>query len=217
MRSILAGIACLAALAACQQAGSAVQSPGAPSSVSATSPDASSPASAATPEKPWKANLKWIVTRLEWPEGQPPFSGVTSTFGGRCSVQSDYVIYARFEGQATHAGLLRGGEGSHCSQLHLGPAGPTNITYTDGKGALVTANGSTVALAWGNGTTWTDEKGVTFFKDQFQVTGGSGTFEGATGGGTEGGSFTDFIALLGGAPLAMWQEGTIVYKPGKGN
>lgn len=205
MRFIPVGVvACLAILVACQQPGawSSAQSPGAPTSVSA-----------AAPERPWKASVKWTATRLEWPEGQPPFSGATSTFGGRCSVPSDYVIHSTFVGEATHAGRLTG-EGSHCSQLHLTPQGPGAVTYSDGTGTLRSANGSTLGIRWGNGTSWTDAKGVSWFKDHFTLAEGTGTFAGATGEGEEGGSFTDFAALLGGASVEMWQTGTITYGPG---
>jgi hypothetical protein len=168
---------------------------------------------ATSPERPWKANMEWAVVRLEW--AGEPFSGVTSTFDGRCSVASDYVIYGKFWGQATHAGRFSG-EGSHCSQLHMSPQGPGEVTYVDGEGRLVAANGSTLLLRWGHGTSGFDAATGTFwFKDQFTFAGGTGLFEGATGGGQEGGSFEDFQALLAGTPATMWMEGTITYGPGK--
>jgi hypothetical protein len=169
---------------------------------------------AASPERPWKANLEWSVIRLEWAEGAPPFTGVTSLFDGRCSEPSDYVIHGRFAGQATHAGRFTG-EGSHCSQLHMTPAGPGAVTYSDGRGTLVAANGSTLSLRWDNGTSGYDPAtGTHSFKDEFSFAGGTGLFEGATGGGEEGGSFTDFEAILAGTPATMWMEGTISYGPG---
>ena len=211
-RTLALVIASLAAVAACEQAGapSRAENPAAPSSMTAAAP---SSMAAAAPERPWKATLQWAVTGLEWPDGQPPFTGATSTFGGRCSVPSDYVISATFAGESTHAGRISGA-GSHCSQLHLTPEGPSGVTYSDGRGTFTTANGSTLEIRWGNGTSWTDEKGVTWFKDQFTLLGGTGTFEGATGGGEEGGNFTDFMALLSGTPAPMWQTGTITYGPG---
>jgi hypothetical protein len=182
--------------------------------VSSSIPGTAAPStlSVASADRPWTGTFDWTVTRLEWADPSAPFSGVTSTFGGRCSVPSDYVIYSSFKGEATHAGRS-GGDGSHCSQLHLTPSGPQNTTYSDGRGTLVTANGSTIELRWGDGTSWTDEQGVTFFKDTFTIAGGTGTFKGASGGGEEGGSFKDFTALLGGTPAKMWQEGTIIYTP----
>jgi hypothetical protein len=155
------------------------------------------------------------VVRLEWPEGAVPFTGVTSLFEGRCSEPSDYVIYATFAGQATHAGRFTG-EGSHCSQLHMTPTGPGAVTYSDGRGTLLAANGSTLSLLWGDGTSGVDPAtGATWFRDRFTFAGGTGFFDGATGGGEEGGSFTDFMALIAGTPAPMWMEGTITYGPGK--
>lgn len=178
-------------------------------------PTAPSTARSAGPERPWKANLDWTVTRLEWPEGAAPFTGVTSLFGGRCSEPSDYIIYAKFAGEATHAGRFTG-EGSHCSQLHMTATGPGAVTYSDGRGTLVAANGSTLSLRWGDGTSGLDTAtGETWFTDHFAFAGGTGLFDGATGGGTEGGRFKDFMALIAGTPAAMWMEGTITYGPGK--
>lgn len=207
MARIVVVVASLGVLLACLRAGdspAAVQNPVTPSSTTAV-----------TPERPWKAHLDWSVTRVEWPEGQPPFSGVTSQFGGRCSEPSDYVIYASFDGEATHAGRFTGA-GSHCSQLHLTPQGPGAVTYSDGRGTLTSANGSTLALRWDNGTSGTNAAtGETWFKDRFTFTGGTGLFAGATGGGEEGGRFTDFMAVLNGTPAPMTMDGTISYGSSK--
>lgn len=208
MSSKLAVVALVLVLVgACAQPGvqsSLLQGATAPSSVAS-----------ASAERPWKAKLSWKVTRLEWPEGAAPFTGVTSVFGGRCSEPSDYVIYARFEGEATHVGHFTG-EGAHCSQLHLTPMGPGAVTYSDGRGTLTSANGSTLSLRWGNGTSGTDAAtGETWFKDHFTFAGGTGLFNGATGGGEEGGHFTDFTAVISGTPAPMWMEGKITYGPGK--
>jgi hypothetical protein len=193
-------------VAACAQGGgqsASLEGATAPSSVAS-----------ASPERPWKANLAWSVTRLEWPEGAVPFTGVTSLFNGRCSEPSDYVIYAKFEGEATHTGRFSG-DGSHCSQLHMTPQGPGAVTYSDGRGTLVSANGSTLSLRWGNGTSGFDAAtGETWFKDHFTFVGGTGLFEGATGGGQEGGHFTDFMAVISGTPAPMWMDGKISYGPG---
>ncbi len=203
---IAVAVACVALLPGCQQTGAqsgALQNPAAPSL-----------SSAASPERPWKADLAWKVTRLEWPDGQPPFSGATSTFNGRCSVPSDYVIYASFDGEATHGGRFTG-DGSHCSQLHMTPQGPGAVTYSDGRGTLTSANGSTLSLRWGPGTSGFDAAtGQFWFKDRFTFAGGTGLFAGATGGGEEGGRFSDFMALLSGTPAPMTMEGTITYGPG---
>lgn len=118
----------------------------------------------------------------KWAAGQP-FTGVKGLFGGRCSVESDYVITMAFYGEATHAGRVTGG-GSHCTQLIWTPQGPGGVTYSDGQGSLVSANGSVLNVRWGNGTSGVDPAtGVMWFKDDFRFDGGSGRFTGATGGG----------------------------------
>jgi hypothetical protein len=181
------------------------QVPAAPGTTAA----ASAPQSASG-ERPWKAKLAWRVTDIRW-AGVP---GVDkSTFSGRCSVPSDYVIQGAFEGEATHAGHVTG-LADHCSQITWGPQGPIGAVYSDGRGMMVSANGSTLEFRYGNGTTGVDTSaGLQWFRDEWQFTGGTGSFAGATGQGSEGGSFADFNALLAGAPASMWMEGTISYRP----
>jgi hypothetical protein len=160
--------------------------------------------------RPFNAKATWAATGIQW-AGLP--GQATSTFGGRCSVPSDYVISAAFEGQATHAGRVTGTT-SHCSQIAWGPQGPMGATYSDGKGLFTTANGSTIMLHYGNGMTGVDpDTGLSWFRDEWTFTGGTGLFAGATGGGVEGGSFASFEAVLGGVPVPMWMEGTITYNP----
>jgi hypothetical protein len=129
-------------------------------------------------------------------------------------VPSDYIITATFEGNATHAGRVNGST-SHCSQLIWGAGGAVmGATYSDGHGVMTGANGSTIILEYGNGTTGFDPAtGQLWFHDTWAFTGGTGLFAGATGSGEEGGRFASFQAILGGAPVAMWMEGTITYSP----
>ena len=203
---------------ACQAATSGVNTPSGPSPTTPISASATSPAtSAAAPssvsgERPWKARLVWTVTGIQWANGGPGMG--TSTFGDRCSAPSDYVIRAAFTGEATHAGRVTGTT-EHCSQLMWGPGGAVmGATYSDGQGTCVSANGSSIVLRYGNGTTGFDPAAnELWFKDGWTFTGGTGLFEGATGSGEEGGRFMDFMALLGGAPVQMWMEGTITYNP----
>jgi hypothetical protein len=212
---LIVGGACLAVFGACQQAGDAanvVQNPAAPS-VAEKPVAAPTAAPAASTAKPWRASFQFKATGIQW-AGQP---GVDkSDFGGRCSVPSDYIITAAFDGEATHAGHFTG-SGSHCSQIAWTPNGPGGVTYSDGRGTLVSANGSQLHLRWGNGISGADPAtGELWFKDQFTIVGGTGLFAGATGGGEEGGTLEDFPAVLAGAPVAMWMEGTITYGPGQG-
>jgi len=161
-------------------------------------------------ERPWKAKIQWAVTGIQW-AGQPGQD--KSTFGGRCSLASDYVITGSFEGEATHAGRFTG-SASHCSQVTWGPLGPIGAVYSDGQGVLETANGSTLELSYGSGATGVDPvSGANWFRDSWTFTGGTGLFAGAKGHGEEGGSFMDFNALLAGVPASMWMEGSITYSP----
>ena len=108
------------------------------------------------------------------------------------------------------------GTTSHCSQITWSPQGPVGSAYTDGQGSLVSANGSMLFLRYGSGTTGVDLKtGELWFRDTFTFEGGTGHFADAIGSGEEGGTFTDFNAILTGAPVPMWMEGTIAYNPGK--
>lgn len=163
--------------------------------------------------KSWKATLVWTVTGTVWANGG--MGQGTSDFGGRCSTPSDYVISATFEGEATHAGHVTGTT-EHCSQLIWSPQGPIGATYGDGRGSLVSANGSTLVLRYGQGITGVDAAtGESWFRDTWTFTGGTGLFDGATGAGEEGGRFKDFVAVLNGVPVSMWMEGTITYNPGR--
>jgi hypothetical protein len=199
LRSLIIVGASIATFAGCQQAASP-SSPeplGAPSSLEAASPD-----------RPWKATLSFAAERIEW-AGQP---GVDkSQFGGRCSAPSDYIIHATFAGTATHVGAFTG-SGAHCTQITWTPAGPGTVTYSDGRGTLVAANGDRLELRWDHGTTGVNAStGELVFTDQFRFVGGTGRFAGASGGGQEGGAFKDFSAVLAGAPIPMWMNGTIAY------
>jgi hypothetical protein len=161
-------------------------------------------------KRPFKATLTWASAGVQW-AGVP--GTATSRFGGRCSVASDYLISATFKGEASHEGSVTGST-SHCTQIVWGPTGPMGATYSDGRGTMTSANGSTIVLRYGNGTTGVDATtGKMWFKDEWKFVGGTGLFAGATGSGTEGGSFADFNSVLNGTPIPMWMQGTISYDP----
>lgn len=215
----LIGVSCCVLLAgACQDGTGNLGSPSGPTlamSQAAAHAASQAGAPAALPQgdhaaRPFSAQAMWSATGIQW-AGVP--GQARSTFDGRCSVPSDYVISAAFEGQATHAGRVTGAT-SHCSQIVWGPQGPMGATYSDGEGLLRTANGSTITLRYGNGTTGVDpDSGLMWFRDDWSFTGGTGLFAGATGSGMEGGSFASFDAVLGGVPVRMWMDGTITYDP----
>ena len=217
-KRFVALVMCALVAAACQEVANGIASPSGPSAVSAVAATGSGSSAASTgvsltssmaAERPWKAHLKWTVVGMQWANASNPLE--TSLFGGRCSVLSNYVIYGVLEGEATHAGRISGTT-AHCSQLTFGPQGPEGATYTDGLGSLTSANGSTIAMTYTNGTSGYDvQAGENWFEDTWTFTDGTGLFAGATGSGTEGGRFKDFGALLSGVPAAMWMEGRITY------
>ena len=171
---------------------------------------------AAKGERPFKATAMFTATGIQWAADPTAPGYAPGLFGGRCSVPSDYVITAAFEGDATHAGHVTG-PASHCSQLKWGPGGAVmGATYSDGQGVLTTANGSTIVLRYGNGTTGFDpDSGLLWFRDEWTFVEGTGLFAGVTGSGVEGGSFASFEAFLAGAPVPMWMQGTITYDPSR--
>jgi len=211
-------VMCALVAAACQEAANGIASPSGPSAVPAVAATGSGSSAASAvvsltssmaAERPWKAHFKWTVVGMQWANASNPLE--TSLFGGRCSILSNYVIYGVFEGEATHAGRISGTT-AHCSQLTFGPQGPEGARYTDGLGSLTSANGSTIAMTYTNGTSGYDvQAGENWFEDTWTFTDGTGLFAGATGSGTEGGRFKDFGALLSGVPAAMWMEGRITY------
>ncbi|MFO7691500.1 MAG: hypothetical protein R6V57_00305 [Vicinamibacterales bacterium] len=212
-------------IGACQQSSPSAPTPAGPTAAAVqagtdaagvTAGVSAASAKAAKGERPFKATAMWNAAAPQW-AGNPAEPGYApSLFGGRCSVPSDYVITAGFEGEATHAGHVTGST-SHCSQLLWGPGGAVmGATYSDGQGIMHTANGSTIILRYGNGTTGFDpDSGLLWFRDQWTFIGGTGLFAGATGSGVEGGSFASFEAILSGAPVSMWMEGTITYDPSR--
>jgi hypothetical protein len=218
-RRLLGLLICAAVTGACAQTPSETAMPAGPTAstaLAATGANAAAGAAASSTqakagERPFKAKLTWTATGIQW-AGVP--GQATSTFGGRCSVESDYVIGASFEGEATHAGRVTGTT-EHCSQLTWWEGQPVGAAYSDGRGIVTSANGSTIIMRYENGTSGADPAtGKLWFHDVWTFTGGTGLFQGATGSGEEGGSFADFNAVLAGAPVSMWMEGTITYNPG---
>ncbi len=218
LNRVLGFVLCAVVIGACQQSSGGSGSPASPSpsptlsagSAAASASVGAAPTSSMAGERPWKARFSWAVSEVQW-AGVP--GQATSTFGGRCSVPSDYVISGAFEGEATHAGRVTGTAG-HCSQLMWSPDGPVGATYSDGRGTMLAADGSTLVMRYGNGTTGYDPiTGESWYRDTWTFTGGTGLFTGATGSGDEEGRFMDFTALLAGTPARMWMEGTITYNP----
>ena len=156
-------------------------------------------------ERPFKAQIYWTVAGVDF---APGFPGGTSTFEGRCSVPSDYVISATYEGEMTHLGRATG-QTSHCTQIDWQTG---TSTYSDGLLTAMAANGDEIYGHYDNGVSGIDpQSGMYWFEDDFTITGGTGRFANASGGGQEGGTFPVFAALMSGYPVPMWEKGTIKY------
>lgn len=110
-------------------------------------------------------------------EFAPGFPVERSTFDGRCSVPSDFVVSWDYTGRVTGLGSLTI-EATHCSQLDLA-AGVG--TFGDGVWTAVAANGDTVTATYENGVTWFLPDGTATYTAELTITGGTGRFAGATG------------------------------------
>jgi hypothetical protein len=169
---------------ACQQA---------PGGLNAITPLAPSSLATQAEERPMLANFVWTATGIQGA------GGALSTFNGRCSVPSLFVVSGAFEGEGTHLGRFHG-VSSHCAQ------GPT---YGDGIVSITAANGDRLDGTYSGGTSVGGA-----LHDTVAFTGGTGRFDGATGGGDENGVASG--NPLTGAPIAFTLDGTIVYAAGRG-
>lgn len=106
------------------------------------------------------------------PDFGPPVFG-RSDFGGRCSVDSDFVIRFAIEGEATFLGRLTA-TAEHCSQIDF-TTGLTTIT--DGEMVITSAYGDELWASYDRTTPGAGEP------EQVEFTGGTGQFVGASGGG----------------------------------
>lgn len=189
-------------LAGCQGSVPTVPSP-------LSTPLAPSQLTATSVERPSRAKFVFSAYDVTF---APP--GTLSTFGGRCSVPSAFVVFATVSGEMTHAGRFEG-TASHCNQPSSTPG--IAATYTDGTFSAVTANRDVLTGSYSSGTVRPGAGGLLLFDDAFTVTGGTGRFESATGGGTEHGELLGDVAdVLSGAPVSFEQSGSITYAPGRG-
>ena len=132
-----------------------------------------------------------------------------SDFGGLCTTPSDYLVRGTGRGQFSHMGRIAYTT-EHCGR------------YSDGswEGAMTftAADGSTLVAAYSGASTMDDEAEAYIVANDFVITGGTGRFDGASGGGPGGAhlAWADEIALFTGQfTLPMWIDGSIVYAPGK--
>jgi hypothetical protein len=130
------------------------------------------PASAGGPakERPFKVSFDATASidfAPNFPRGGP------STFGGRCSVPSHWVLSWSGSGNASHAGAVTV-SGSDCERV-TGNGG--EVAVGDGRVELAAANGDTVRGTYdGHGDFMTGRYSL-----EWTFTGGTGRFAGATG------------------------------------
>ena len=163
------------------------------------------PAAVATNGQPGKQlGFTGYVQGFVTPVFAPGFPFVRDTFGGRCSVPSDYMTFWSGVGQSSHTGLIKAA-GSDCDRINVVTGA---LTYGDGVIDEYGANGDHIYGTYTNG------QGVLGgnIADEWTIVGGTGRFTGATGSGVE-----QFILLappsFTGAPIPFinpWQ-GTISY------
>jgi hypothetical protein len=99
----------------------------------------------------------------------------------RCTPGSDWVIGFYLTGPVAHLGQVTV-TAEHCSQ-----AGPG--TYSDGTITFISANGDELWGTYHTGTFGMLSPTVVWFEDTIVLSGGTGRFVNATGGGSEVGTF----------------------------
>ncbi len=114
----------------------------------------------------------------------PGFPGGRSTFDGRCSVPSDYVIEFSGTSQIAHLGQVSA-IFEHCSQVDFATG---NTTYGDGLFTYTAANGDRLWGMYGNGIGAPISATEVGWEDTFLVEGGTGRFSGASGCGVDRGT-----------------------------
>lgn len=114
----------------------------------------------------------------------PGFPFERSTFDGRCSVPSDWVIEFTGTGQVSHLGKVTV-VFEHCTQADFQTG---TFPYEDGVFKLIAANGDELWGTYGNGTSALVSATEVRWQDTFVLDGGTGRFAGASGGGAEWGT-----------------------------
>ena len=163
------------------------------------------PAQAAD-ELPFIATLRGATTTIQY---APGFPQTWSTFGGRCSVPSGWVISFAGWGRSTHLGTFTW-TSSHCTQAGAGPQDP--ITITDGRLTYVAANGDVLEETYGNGVVSVMDPPLMCIDTVVGFVGGTGRFANATGTAVERGCFSLLEPNLPALnDLRISTHGTIAY------
>jgi hypothetical protein len=144
----------------------------------------------------------WIVSQVY----APGFPAERSTFEGRCSIPSDYIIAFSGTGRATHLGGVTA-VFEHCSRMDVDMStGAVEFEYGDGQMMMLAANGDELWGTYSDGTGELMTDGNVAWSDTFTLTGGTGRFVGASGSGHDTGTTH---SVTGWTLWAM--KGTITY------
>jgi len=158
---------------------------------------------------PFQLHLVGHDRPLDMAPGMPPFLD-RSTFGGRCTLPSDWVTTIDSAGTAAHLGRVSVVQ-SHCTRFDFLAAPPQDATFADGLMVVTAANGDQLWIEYAGSFLFypgaTPEVGVSRISySSVAIVGGTGRFKGASG--TMVGSAVDDFPL--GANIAVLR-GTIVY------
>lgn len=124
-------------------------------------------------ERPFLANIRGHTTGITYAA-----PGTTDTFGGLCTVASNWRI--EFAGTGTVSGLGRvTWASSHCTQVGANP--PATVTISDGVLDFVAANGDVLHQHYGNGRLRLVSATLVCIDDDATFDGGTGRFAQATG------------------------------------
>lgn len=144
----------------------------------------------------------WITSQVY----APGFPAERSTFGGRCSTPSDYIIAFSGSGQIAHLGRATV-VFEHCSRMEMDMStGAVRFEYEDGEITMMAANGDELRGTYTDGTGELMPDGNVAWRDTFTLTGGTGRFAGASGTGQDTGTTHSVTGWT------LWtMEGTIMY------
>lgn len=129
--------------------------------------------------------FKMHVVGADLPSNMSPgFPFVRDTFGGRCSVPSDWVLGVELKGTAAHLGRVSV-TAEHCTQIDIFTV-PNPGSFRDGEMTITAANGDELWLEYAGHFVFTPAGAPDVGVSQIAfttvtVTGGTGRFEGATG------------------------------------
>ena len=163
--------------------------------------------------RPWKVSIDWYMSTVLWAGDVFTPAAEKSTFDGRCETPSDFMMIGEGRAQASHMGRVAYTY-EQCTR-YLDP--PPGVRW-DGVMTLVAADGSSIFTTYTGGAT-ADYEALGYVLDyDYVITGGTGRFAGASGGGPGGGVVTwvDIVQVFFGLDTMLVQiDGDIVYAPGK--